>query len=132
MEYYISVIRDNYANFEGRARRAEYWNFFLFNILISFGLGFVGGLLGLTIGAEVEILSTLYGLAVLIPGIAVGVRRLHDTNRSGWWLLIALIPLIGVIILIVFLATEGNSGPNQYGPDPKNPSDSYLEDHLVE
>ena len=68
---------------------------------------------------QVSILSGIYGLAVLIPGLAVAVRRLHDTGRSGWWLLIGLVPLIGAIVLIVFMATDGEPGDNAYGPNPK-------------
>ena len=66
-----------------------------------------------------QLLTLIYGLAVLLPGIAVGIRRLHDTGKSGWWLLIALIPLVGIIVLIVFWATDGQPGPNQYGPSEK-------------
>jgi uncharacterized membrane protein YhaH (DUF805 family) len=114
VEYFKLVVFERYAQFEGRAGRAEYWWFFLANILVSIVLQ----ILARGAGALV-ILSILYSLALLIPGLAVAVRRLHDTNKSGWMLLISLIPFVGVIILIVFLATEGDSGPNQYGnPDP--------------
>lgn len=89
--------------------------FFLFNIIISFVLGFIEGLAGLP-GA----LSGLYSLAVLIPGIAVSVRRLHDTNRSGWWLLIGLVPFIGAIVLLIFMLQDGQPGDNRYGPNPKD------------
>lgn len=86
--------------------------FFLMNIVVSFVLGIILGFLGL--GS----LAGLYTLAILIPSLAVGVRRLHDTGRSGWWLLISLIPF-GVFVLLYFLASEGEAGPNQYGPNPK-------------
>lgn len=132
MHYYISVIRDNYANFEGRARRAEYWNFFLYNFLISLVIGVLTSGFSLEGMAEPSLLSSLYSLAVLVPGLAVGVRRLHDTNRSGWWLLILFVPLVGIFVLLYFLVSEGTQGPNQYGTDPKNPDSHYLEDHLVE
>lgn len=82
MEYFLSVVRDNYANFEGRARRAEYWNFALFSMLISIGLVLVENLVGLTLG-DAGMLSSLYSLAVFVPSLAVAIRRLHDTNRSG-------------------------------------------------
>jgi uncharacterized membrane protein YhaH (DUF805 family) len=118
MEWYLKVLK-NYANFEGRARRKEYWMFFLFNVLIAIVLGIVDGVLGMKTSSGFGILGTLYSLAVLVPGIAVGVRRLHDTDKSGWWMLIALIPLLGAIVLIVFLATEGNGGSNRFGADPK-------------
>ena len=88
MNWYIGVLKQ-YAVFTGRAHREEYWMFFLFNILISFGLGFVEGIVG-----GPGVLGMIYSLAILVPAIAVGIRRLHDTGRSGWWLLISLIPLI--------------------------------------
>jgi len=113
MEWYIEVLK-KYAVFSGRARRKEYWMFVLVNLIIGIGLGLLGQLF-----SALNILSTIYGLAVLIPGIAVSIRRLHDTARSGWWLLIAFVPLVGVIVLIILMALEGNSGDNQYGLDPK-------------
>ncbi|HUW71595.1 MAG TPA: DUF805 domain-containing protein [Candidatus Humimicrobiaceae bacterium] len=113
MSYYLEVLK-KYAVFSGRARRKEYWMFILCNSVI----GFVIGLLTLFIKA-LFFLPYLYGLAVLIPSIAVMVRRLHDTNRSGWWWLINFIPIIGGIILIVFLAQGSQPGENQYGPNPK-------------
>jgi len=113
MEWYLKVVRDNYANFKGRARRKEFWMFVLFNFIISFTLGIVGYIIG------TPLLSNLYSLAIFIPSIAVAVRRLHDIGKSGWWLLIAFIPIIGFIWLIVLYATEGDSGPNEYGEDPK-------------
>jgi uncharacterized membrane protein YhaH (DUF805 family) len=113
MNWYIEVLK-KYAVFSGRARRTEYWMFVLFNFLIGFALGFIEGFFG-----GPGIIGMLYSLAVLIPGIAVGVRRLHDTNRSGWWLLIALIPLIGLIVLIVFFASDSQVEENKYGANPK-------------
>lgn len=112
MEWYMAVIK-NYAGFEGRARRKEYWMYVLINALIGMGITAVGLATGLFF------LSGLYGLAVMIPGWAVTVRRLHDTNRSGWWMLVTLVPLIGGIILLVFLASAGDYGENDYGSDPK-------------
>ena len=113
MNWYLEVLK-KYAVFSGRARRKEYWMFLLFNIVIALVLGFVEGLAN-----GPGIVSMLYSLAVLIPSIAVSVRRLHDTDRSGWWLLIALIPLIGTIVLIVFFVQDSKPGENQYGPNPK-------------
>ena len=121
MNWYLEVLQ-KYAVFSGRARRKEYWFFFLFNILISIGfivLEAVTGIASKMLSVGVSLLSLLYCLAVLIPGLAVTVRRLHDTGRSGWWILISFIPLIGTIILIVFLATDSNPGANKYGPNPK-------------
>lgn len=112
MNYYLTVLK-KYAQFGGRAQRAEYWYFFLFNILISIVVSVIDKVIG------TGFLGTIYALALFIPGLAVGVRRLHDTNRSGWWILISLIPLIGIIWLIVLLAMDSDSGENQYGPNPK-------------
>ncbi|MCD9903266.1 MULTISPECIES: DUF805 domain-containing protein [Streptomyces] len=112
MDWYLAVLK-NYAGFSGRARRKEYWMFTLISFVISLVLSIIGGLIG------ADFLSYIYAVAILIPTLAVGVRRLHDTSRSGWWLLIGLIPLVGFIILIVFLASEGKQEPNQYGTNPK-------------
>ena len=116
MNYYTDVLK-KYAVFEGRASRKEFWMFILFNFLISMAISIVGSIIIGKSGSSG--LSGLYGLAVFIPSLAVGARRLHDTNRSGWWQLISLIPLIGVIVLIVFLATDSKPGSNEYGPNPK-------------
>ncbi|HXH22216.1 MAG TPA: DUF805 domain-containing protein [Dehalococcoidia bacterium] len=117
MDYYMAVLR-KYADFSGRARRAEYWMFALINLLISIGLAIIDTAI-LGIEGSVGVLGSLYGLAVLIPSLAVGVRRLHDTNRSGWWLLIGLIPVLGAIVLIIFFVQDSDPGVNQYGPNPK-------------
>jgi len=114
INYWKKVVLENYANFEGRARRAEFWWYVLAGICISIVLNILAA-----IASVLVILSLIYGLGVLIPGIAVGIRRLHDTDKSGWWLLIGLIPLVGAIVLIVFFATEGTRAPNQWGPSPK-------------
>lgn len=106
MNYIVKVLK-NYANFEGRARRSEYWYFFLFNFVVSFVLGFIGGMIGSSI------LSGIFALGVLIPGIAVAIRRMHDVGKSGWY---CLIPIYNIILC----CTEGDRGPNQYGEDPKN------------
>lgn len=120
MDWYLEVLK-KYAVFEGRARRKEYWFFVLFNILISIGLTIIDSATGMfDAQAGMGLLSGIYALAVLVPSIAVGVRRLHDTNRSGWWLLISFIPIIGTIVLIVFLATDSKPETNQYGPNPKS------------
>lgn len=113
MNYYITALK-KYFVFEGRSTRSEYWYFFLFNFLISVVLMFIGSMMN---GGD--ILVNIYGLAVLIPGLAVGIRRLHDTGRSGWMILIGLIPILGWIWLIVLLAMDSTPGPNKYGPNPK-------------
>lgn len=113
MEWYFKVLR-NYVNFQGRARRKEYWMFTLFNAIAAIILGIIQAILGWH-----ETLTELYSLAVLLPGLAVSARRLHDTGRSFWWILIALIPLVGAIILLVFNCLDSEPGMNKYGPNPK-------------
>ncbi|WP_406398386.1 DUF805 domain-containing protein [Streptomyces sp. NBC_00879] len=112
MNWYVDVLK-KYAVFSGRARRQEYWMFALFNIIISAVLAVLDKVLG------TSFLQPIYAVGVLLPALGVTIRRLHDTDRSGWWILIALIPLVGFIILIVFLATEGKRHENAHGPDPK-------------
>jgi uncharacterized membrane protein YhaH (DUF805 family) len=109
-----------YAEFTGRARRKEYWMFVLLVFAIYIVAAIIDGILGMggMIAGAYGPLMTIAALALLIPSIAVGIRRLHDTNRSGWWVLIALVPIVGSIILLVFFVLEGTRGPNQYGPDP--------------
>ena len=119
MEWYLAVLK-KYAVFSGRSRRKEYWYFVLFNIIISIVLAVVDRVTGtFSQEAGMGLLGGIYTLAVLIPGIAVSVRRLHDTNRSGWWILIALIPLIGAIVLLFFMVQDSEPGVNQYGANPK-------------
>jgi uncharacterized membrane protein YhaH (DUF805 family) len=104
---------ENYATFTGRASRAAYWWWFLFAVLV----GIVANAIDYGI-LDTSILSPLASLALLLPNLAVGIRRLHDTNHSGWWILIGLIPIIGFIVLLVFLVTQGDPGDNEYGPPP--------------
>ena len=129
MYWYLKVIKDNYANFSGRARRKEYWMFVLVQLVILilvlsyaslvddlFGSPVVGSILG------------FYILATLVPWLALNVRRLHDTGKSGGYIFINLIPIIGRIWYIVLVATEGEFGPNQYGPDPKGDDFDEIDD----
>ena len=118
----------NYLTFDGRARRTEYWMFVLFNALFCIAAIILDNLLGLNFsrtvyGVEVGMyygwIYTIDGLVVLLPNFAVGVRRLHDIGKSGWLLLVSLIPIVGGIILLVFMCTNGQKDENQYGPDPK-------------
>lgn len=109
IEWYKKVVFENYANFNGRARRKEYWMFFLANFIVSFIIGFILGF----ISPKLVMLSNVYSLAVLIPSIAVGVRRMHDVGKSGWFIIIP-------IYNLVLLCTEGDHGTNEYGPDPKS------------
>jgi uncharacterized membrane protein YhaH (DUF805 family) len=119
LSWYLEALK-KYAVFGGRSRRTEYWYFVLFNLIVSIVLGWIDALLG-TGGsyAGAGVLSGIYGLAVLIPTLAVTVRRLHDIDRSGWWILIGLVPLVGAIVLLVFALLDGTPGTNQYGPNPK-------------
>jgi uncharacterized membrane protein YhaH (DUF805 family) len=99
--------------------------FTLFNLIFAFAIGFVEGIFGMS-----STLSGLYTLAVLLPSIAVGIRRLHDTGRSGWWLLLSLIPLVGAIILIIYLCEDSKENENQYGPNPKFDTSLSVEKNL--
>lgn len=112
MNYYLNVIK-NYAMFSGRARRSEYWYFTLFSFLISLGLTLVDLALGM------KLLQYIYSLLIIVPSIAVGVRRMHDVNKSGWFLLI---PIYNLILA----CTAGDIGENQYGPDPKGADNSSM------
>jgi uncharacterized membrane protein YhaH (DUF805 family) len=119
MNWYVEVLK-KYAVFNGRARRKEYWYFILFNIIINIALGVIDGVTGsFSPETGMGLLGGIYTLAILIPGIAVSVRRLHDTDRSGWWLFIGLIPLIGAIALLVFMVQDSKPGDNQFGVNPK-------------
>lgn len=127
MNWMLMPVR-RYADFSGRSRRKEYWSFFLFNMLLAAAvwtlllLTFLAGMSESAMMAVMTPVFLLYGIAVLallIPGIAVTVRRLHDTDRSGWSLLLGFIPIVGAIMLLIFYCTEGTRGPNRYGPDPK-------------
>lgn len=109
-----------YVGFGGRARRSEYWWFFLFGLLVSI----VTSILDMVLGTNFEnssngLFNLIAGLAFLLPSLAVAVRRLHDTDRSGWWILIGLIPILGAIVLLVFFVQDGTPGPNRFGPSPK-------------
>ena len=119
MNWYLKVLKQ-YADFRGRARRKEYWIFVLFNMIFIFVAMILDNVLGLTIGKlPYGVFYFLYALSVLIPGLAVAVRRLHDVGKSGWMILIALIPIIGAIWLLVLMVTDSNPEENQYGLNPK-------------
>ena len=119
MNYYLKVLQQ-YGDFNGRARRTEYWIYNIINSIIGGILFFLDYMLGTTIdGLDLGILYLVYALFVFIPGVAVAARRLHDVGKSGWMLLIALIPLIGAIWLLVLYLTDSNPGENKYGPNPK-------------
>lgn len=119
MNWFLAAL-GKYADLYGRAQRAEYWYFVLFYLLIYLGLMIVDGLTGtFSESMGLGLTSGLFTLAMLLPSIAVGVRRLHDTDRSGWWLLLGIIPLIGAIVLLVFAVQDGTPGVNRYGANPK-------------
>ena len=107
-----------YATFSGRARRKEYWLFTLFIAIGSFIAIFIDSMLGFS---EFNLVYFIWSLAMLFPILAVGIRRLHDTGRTGWWLLLTLFPLIGGIVLTVFFCLRGEAGANRFGPDPLDP-----------
>jgi uncharacterized membrane protein YhaH (DUF805 family) len=113
MNSYMAALR-RYAEFSGRSRRSEFWIFALVNFLVSLALGLIEAVVGLP-----PSLSVIYALFVLIPWIAVTVRRLHDTDRSGWWILVWFVPVIGFFVMLLFMILEGTKGPNRFGPDPK-------------
>lgn len=117
MNFYVNVLK-KYTVFDGRAARSEFWYFTLFNVIISFVLGILDSIIGTSSGG-IGVLGGLYGLGVLLPSLAVGSRRLHDTDRSGWMQLLVLIPFVGAIILIVFFTQDSKPGANQHGPNPK-------------
>jgi uncharacterized membrane protein YhaH (DUF805 family) len=122
MNWYIQVLK-KYAVFSGRARRKEYWMFFLFNIIFAAIASILDGIIGTRGESGIGVIHAIYSLFVLIPGLAVTVRRLHDTDRSGWWIFIVLIPVICAIWLLVLMIIDGTPGGNKYGPNPKETSE---------
>ncbi|ESQ92950.1 hypothetical protein ABAC460_01495 [Asticcacaulis sp. AC460] len=130
----VKACFNNYANFEGRASRSEFWWFRLFQILVAIGLFILAGIIAAIVGSASDdsnaagaataipiLLIAIFYLGTLLPELAVAVRRLHDTNKSGFWLLIAFIPF-GGIVLLVFFCTGSEYGPNRYGPNPLRPT----------
>ncbi|WP_329199957.1 MULTISPECIES: DUF805 domain-containing protein [unclassified Streptomyces] len=113
MHYYTDVLK-RYADFDGRARRQEYWMFVLWNIPVVVVLMVIDFALD-----SYPVITWIYTLAVFLPSLGVSVRRLHDTGKSGWWYLISLVPFIGGIWMLILMATEGHRGANEYGQDPK-------------
>jgi uncharacterized membrane protein YhaH (DUF805 family) len=128
MEWMLMPLR-RYADFQGRSRRKEYWMFVLFQVLMMIPVSLVASFAfapmfasgDTSYGFLIAIIVLLYLAAFLIPGIAVQVRRFHDQDKSGWFLLLGLIPYVGGLILLVFMCLEGTRGPNRFGPDPKDP-----------
>lgn len=125
MEWMLMPVR-RYADFSGRSRRKEFWMFQLGIVLLYIAVVILGAILGAISETRAGIVMIIFAIAMLgliIPSLAVAVRRLHDQDKSGWMILLGFIPLIGGIILLVFYCTEGTPGPNQYGPDPKGQAD---------
>ena len=114
MNWYLKVLRQ-YADFNGRASRTEFWMFVLFNFIFAVAANILDYIFG-----SYGVISIIYGLAMLIPGLAVSVRRLHDVNKSGWMILVSLIPVVGFIWLLVLDVTEGTPGENSYGANPND------------
>jgi len=112
MEWFLKVVKDNYANFNGRAGKKEFWMFILVYFILSIIAGVIGNFL------DTSSITGLLSLVLLVPSIAVGSRRLHDTGKSGWWQLLNLIPIIGTIVLIVFWVQDGDAADNQFGAKP--------------
>ena len=108
----ISAGFSNYVNFSGRACRSEYWYWILFIIIADIVAAIIDQALG------IQLVTGLFGLVTIIPNIAIAIRRLHDLDRTGWWVLLGFIPLIGWIILLIWYVTKGTDGPNRFGPDP--------------
>ena len=126
MNWYLEALR-KYSDFTGRARRREYWFFVLFNTLIQIAAVVLDGIAGtFRVELGVGLLSGIYSLAVLVPSFAVLARRLHDTDRSGWWILIGIVPLLGALVLMIFALFEGDPGENRFGPSPKAAKDPTL------
>lgn len=122
IDWYLKVVRDNYANFSGRARRSEYWYFVLCNMLITLFLFIL-----MFVTSYALYLLIIYSIGIIIPSIAVVVRRLHDIGKSGAYYFVSFIPVIGTIWLLVLLCTDGDNGSNQYGEDPKRPYNEFNE-----
>ncbi|MBA2618386.1 MAG: DUF805 domain-containing protein [Rubrobacter sp.] len=119
MSWFVAALK-KYAVFGGRSRRKEYWFFVLFSAIISVVLIIIDAAIGtFSSSAGIGLLSGIYSLAILVPSIAVSVRRLHDIDRTGWWVLISLVPIIGAVVLLVFAVLDSTPGSNRYGPNPK-------------
>ena len=125
MGYYLGALK-KYATFSGRARRKEYWMFFLFNLIAGLVIGLIDRLLGTqypvsfrTVVVNYGVISSIYSLLMILPGLAVTVRRLHDVDKSGGWIFISLVPAIGGIWLLILMLIEGTKGANRFGSDPK-------------
>lgn len=123
MDWYLDILKNHYVDFEGRVGRRLFWMFVLVNIGISIAISIV---IGIVSDGLASALSGLFSLAILLPSIGMGIRRLHDTGKTGWLMLLAFIPLLGAIALIVLYALPGDPGPNEYGPEPHDMDASFA------
>ena len=121
--YFVDTVRNRYVDFKGRSSRREFWYFMLFYLIISLILGIIDSMV---FGSAPEngtpsagVLGSIFSLALLLPSLGISIRRLHDIGKSGWWILIGLVPLIGFIVLLIFYIKDSQPGTNQYGPNPK-------------
>ena len=119
MDWYLDVLKNKYATFSGRAHRKEYWMFLLINLVVTVVLALIDSLIGSASESGMGLLSSVYSIGVLIPSLALSVRRLHDIGRTGWWVLISIIPVIGAVVLLVFMLLDSEPGSNRYGANPK-------------
>jgi uncharacterized membrane protein YhaH (DUF805 family) len=120
----VRTCLSKYADFSGRARRSEYWWFFLFTVIVSIVAGIIDGVVGSDVANGYGVVTIIVALALLLPSLAVSARRLHDTGKSGWWILLGIIPLVGFIVLLVFYVQDSH-GDNKYGPNPKAQAHSF-------
>ncbi len=133
---FMTMPLHKYVDFSGRSRRSEYWWFQVFQVLVGIAFSIVEASFGAmganTVGSILEGFSDIFSLAMFIPSIAVGVRRLHDIGRSGWWLLLVF-TIIGIVVLLVWHCTDSEPGSNKWGPNPKNPQEMEIDtiDHLI-
>lgn len=124
-QYFLDPVTKRYFDFTGRSRRRDFWMYTLFATVISLVAGIIDGLLGMKIGADESVgggfgvVQLILALALFLPGLGLTARRLHDTGRSGWWILIALVPFIGAVVLFVFEVLDSQPVENKWGPDPK-------------
>jgi uncharacterized membrane protein YhaH (DUF805 family) len=123
MKWYLDVLTSKYLQFDGRARRTEYWMYTLFNLIALVALAGVAAISSSTL---VMAIYLLYALATLLPSLAVSIRRLHDSGRSGWWLLVGIVPLLGGVALLYFMVIPGEQGANGFGPDPRIPAPASM------
>lgn len=127
LEWIMLPLR-RYTDFSGRSRRKEYWMFLLGVLIVAIVLGIVEGIVGLSgmVGGVYGPLTLIFLLGIIVPSIALQVRRFHDQDKSGWFVLLSFIPFVGGLIVLVFMCLEGTKGPNRFGPDPKNPAGAEV------